>query len=352
MTAKQTGRNIHALSRRRTSIRRGKYAVHSKRKREKKHTDGQGQLAQLVICAILFITVVTAKIFLPAKLDCFGEKIAGAMQKNMDVVEVFSAVGRAFSGESDLDHTLDDVYQAVFKPESDAVETVATAEAPFLTLPTAETTFCQFRQQKCQADCWLQITTPSTVFGSKPANTTTSQSEEVTPESALPEETTVPESTVQTERLTCVLYAGETLPEEVSIEPKEYHFAYCTPVKGSLTSGFGYRIHPIAGVRRFHYGVDIGADIGTEIDSFATGTVNAVGKSNCYGNYLIIDHSDGCRTLYAHCSKILVSAGKSVKMGEKIAEVGETGIATGPHLHFEVHDGDTYLNPLYYVEPA
>lgn len=351
MTAKQTGRNIHAIARRRTSIRRGKCAVRSKRKRERKLTEGQGQLVQLVICAVLFVTVVVAKVFLPAKLDSFGAKIAGAMQKNMDVVEVFSAVGRAFSGEADLDNTLNDVYQAVFEPESEAVETAATAPASFVPLPTAETTFCQFRQKKCHADSWLQLNRQSIASDSESVTASSSVPSEVTPESTLPENVE-PESTAQTERLSCVLYAGETLPEGVCIERKDYHFSYCIPVNGILSSGFGFRVHPIDGVRRFHYGVDLAADTGTEIDSFAAGTVDAVGKSNSYGKYLIIDHAEGCRTLYAHCSKIMVSAGKSVKMGEKIAEVGESGIATGPHLHFEVHDGDTYLNPLYYVDPA
>ena len=118
---------------------------------------------------------------------------------------------------------------------------------------------------------------------------------------------------------------------------------------GTLTSSFGYREHPVEGEERFHYGVDIGAATGTEIGCFADGTVTAVGESSSYGKYITVSHQGGFSTLYAHCSKILASSGDTVKEGEAIAEVGETGIATGPHLHFELHQGSQYLNPIYYV---
>ena len=63
----------------------------------------------------------------------------------------------------------------------------------------------------------------------------------------------------------------------------------------------------------------------------------------------MVSHGEDYSTLYAHCSRITVTSGTAVKKGEKIAEVGETGVATGPHLHFEIHKGETYLNPIYYV---
>ena len=126
-------------------------------------------------------------------------------------------------------------------------------------------------------------------------------------------------------------------------------FRYCTPLQGTLSSKFGYREHPVQGDERFHYGIDIAADSGSEVDCFADGTVSAVGESSSYGKYVTVAHGDAYSTLYAHCSKITVSSGASVKRGQKIAEVGETGIATGPHLHFEMHHGSDYLNPVYYV---
>lgn len=103
------------------------------------------------------------------------------------------------------------------------------------------------------------------------------------------------------------------------------------------------------GEEKFHYGLDIAADTGTAIGCFADGVVTAVGESSSYGKYVMVSHGEDYSTLYAHCSRITVTSGTAVKEGEKIAEVGETGIATGPHLHFEIHKGETYLNPIYYV---
>jgi len=84
----------------------------------------------------------------------------------------------------------------------------------------------------------------------------------------------------------------------------------------------------------------------------ADGTVTAVGESSSYGKYITVAHEGGYSTLYAHCSRIIASSGASVKEGDVIAEVGETGVATGPHLHFELHEGSQYLNPIYYVSLA
>ena len=83
--------------------------------------------------------------------------------------------------------------------------------------------------------------------------------------------------------------------------------------------------------------------------SIEHGTVTAVGESSSYGKYCIVAHEGGYSTLYAHCSRVTASSGTAVKRGQKIAEVGETGMATGPHLHFELQKDGVYLNPIYYV---
>ncbi len=102
------------------------------------------------------------------------------------------------------------------------------------------------------------------------------------------------------------------------------------------------------GGNKFHYGVDLAAETGTDVLAFADGEVYASGESSTLGNYIMLQHQGGYMTLYAHCSRI-TAAGGSVKMGDKIAEVGDTGLVTGPHLHFELHEGELYLNPIYYV---
>lgn len=144
-------------------------------------------------------------------------------------------------------------------------------------------------------------------------------------------------------------YSDYALPVNVSYDYTAFPEAYETPVAGYNSSGFGYRLHPIKGEVRFHYGTDFAAWSGEDIYAFADGTVSFAGYSDSYGNYITIDHADGWQSLYAHCSLLYVESGDSVSAGEKIALVGETGLATGPHLHFELTKDGMYVNPEYYV---
>ena len=145
------------------------------------------------------------------------------------------------------------------------------------------------------------------------------------------------------------LLAERELPACAVAEQRILGFSYTAPLSGTETSDFGWRKHPLTGEEDFHYGVDIAADEGTDICCFADGTVGVVGESTELGRYLTVNHADGFSTLYAHCSAVTVPSGAQVKQGETIARVGQTGNATGAHLHFEVHDGEEYLNPVYYL---
>lgn len=153
---------------------------------------------------------------------------------------------------------------------------------------------------------------------------------------------------------TAVFGDTENAVEVLSAEPMEEQeilgFSYVTPLQGTLTSEFGLREDPNTGKETMHYGVDIAADEGEEIVAFADGAVSIVGDSTVLGKYLTVQHENGYETLYAHCSAITVRSGDSVCAGDSIAKVGQTGNATGPHLHFELHRGDTFLNPVYYLE--
>lgn len=123
------------------------------------------------------------------------------------------------------------------------------------------------------------------------------------------------------------------------------------PVYGPITSPFGFRNHPITGVYSMHGGIDIGAPYGTDIRSAAAGKVKEVARSSSYGLYVIIDHQN-FETLYAHCSSIKVNEGETVSKGDIIANVGSTGISTGPHLHFEVRVGGCKINPEWVLDKA
>ena len=146
-----------------------------------------------------------------------------------------------------------------------------------------------------------------------------------------------------------VVYGDGTTPEIVNMLQQVLGFDYQKPVEGTVTSSFGYRDHPVAGTERFHYGLDIGCEKGEVIHAFADGTVTAVAESTELGKYVELTHPDGYTTLYAHCSRVNASSGQTVRMGDPIAEVGDTGDATGYHLHFELHRYNIYLNPIYYV---
>lgn len=120
------------------------------------------------------------------------------------------------------------------------------------------------------------------------------------------------------------------------------------PCPGPVTSGFGWRVHPIFHVRKFHTGIDIGAGYGTPIKAADGGRVIYATWMSGYGNATIIDHGGGITTLYAHQSRLLITSG-SVTRGQVVGYVGSTGYSTGPHLHFEVRVNGNPVNPMGYL---
>ena len=235
-------------------------------------------LLRLVASAAVLLCAVGVKLTAPETLQCWQVRFERAIHAEMDVQEVFAAVGRAVSGESD--QPWQEVYQAVFSPRVEST-VVSSAGAP------------------------------------------------------------------QEDR--AVLTASRSEETNVSMTQQVLGFAFAPPVEGVLTSSFGRRESPVDGEGEFHYGLDLAVAEGTEIYAFADGTVRAVGDSSSLGHYLILDHAGGYSTLYAHCSRVIAAAGNAVALGEPIAEVGQSGNATGPHLHFELYRGSTYLNPVYYL---
>lgn len=242
-------------------------------------------VVQVMVAGSVFVLLVMAKLFLPEQVSGLRAPVSQILEKDMDVTAVFSAVGRAFSGEGDM---LENVYQAVFGP------------------------------QDARGDI-------------------SGQGTQLQP----------PVSGVLDTDENRILYSAETLPENVRLEQAVLGFDYVQPVSGTVTSGFGYRETEENG-RRFHYGVDLAGE-DTAILAFADGTVTAAGESSSYGKYLILAHADGYTTLYAHCRSMAVSSGQTVCKGERIAEMGDTGQTTGVHLHFELQKDGVYFNPVYYV---
>jgi murein DD-endopeptidase MepM/ murein hydrolase activator NlpD len=136
------------------------------------------------------------------------------------------------------------------------------------------------------------------------------------------------------------IYRPPTTPS-----PAASSFGFIWPVVGKVTSGFGMR----RGQR--HTGIDIDADSGDPIKAAYDGKVIYSGnKFKGYGNMIIIEHANDFTTIYAHNQKNLVKEGNWVKQGQVIALVGKTGEASGSHLHFEIHHGDTAIDPLHYLK--
>ncbi|SCG83894.1 putative metalloprotease HI0409 [Proteiniborus sp. DW1] len=124
------------------------------------------------------------------------------------------------------------------------------------------------------------------------------------------------------------------------------------PVPGNtrISSPFGYRIHPILKTKKMHTGIDIPANSGVPVKAAGEGTVQFSGTLGSYGKCVIIDHGGQIATLYAHNSSLLVKEGQKVNKGDTIAKIGNTGMSTGPHLHFEVRKNGTYVDPIPYVK--
>lgn len=118
------------------------------------------------------------------------------------------------------------------------------------------------------------------------------------------------------------------------------------PYNGRITSTFGHRENPFGGSNvETHKGLDIKAPYGAPVKSMAKGTVSFAGVRGGFGNCIILDHGNGFETLYGHLSRILVTRGQKIDIGQEIGKVGSTGRSTGPHLHYEVHRNGQRINP-------
>lgn len=135
--------------------------------------------------------------------------------------------------------------------------------------------------------------------------------------------------------------------QEVPLTDGEYikaNYSFIKPIEGIVSSEFGLRNVDNPIVSKNHSGIDIAANMGTVIKASMEGTVTISSTIGDYGQHIKITNGD-VSTLYAHCSKLYVKEGETIKQGQEIAEVGSTGKSTGPHLHFEIMRGTTYINP-------
>lgn len=126
-------------------------------------------------------------------------------------------------------------------------------------------------------------------------------------------------------------------------------FSYPSSYRGSISSDYGYRIHPISGVQQFHNGIDYALTGGSPILAAYRGQVAATGTSSVMGNYIVLYHGDGLYSIYMHASSVRVSAGQWVESGSYIGDVGSTGLSTGNHLHFSIRLNGNFVSPWNYL---
>ena len=140
----------------------------------------------------------------------------------------------------------------------------------------------------------------------------------------------------------------ETLTEEQQLQKDAEEITakinFIKPLVGTITSRFGWRDPEVSSVSKYHTGIDIAANEGTDIIAATRGKVILASSEGAYGNHLKIQVED-IIIIYAHCLKLNVNEGDEITQGQKIAEVGSTGNSTGPHLHFEIRREDRYVNP-------
>lgn len=300
------------------------------------------RLIQLGICVALFLVVFIGKGIFPDKLADMREKLLTAIRVDTDFRAAFSDLGQSISTGEPVMDTLGNLWVDVFGGGTVTVSYTGHGKSQIsaeeLTYLTSEPGMAFYHL--------VGLTPPektAPVLGSSITMVANPRPKDVQP---LKQSET---STVEH-----MDYSGLPMPDHATMDKYSLGLSdTTTPALGWVSSEFGWREHPVDGLEKFHNGVDLAVNDGTPVLAFADGVVDYIGDSpDVYGKYLQIRHTGGVTTFYAHCSKLLVQAGQTVKMGQAVAESGETGNATGPHLHFEIKLDGTLLNPLYYIKTA
>ena len=311
---------------RRTGQKKGKTVLGPRERR---------RITQLVVCLALFLAVFIGKGIFPERIADLREQVLGLLRGDTDFQAVFADLGQSISkGEPMLD-TLGDAWSQMLGGE----EAKTGGRAGENALYAAQAAWLSgFGRQEGTGTLGLKIDPQAT-----PAVAATPAPQpEVTPEP-----TPTPEPAVEH-----VDYTGPALPDNTSMDKYRLDVGETvSPVMGVLTSPFGWREHPVDGEEKFHNGVDLAVNTGTQVKAFADGVVDYIGDDpDQYGLYLQISHANGVKSFYAHCSQLLVSQGQTVKAGDTVALSGDTGNTTGHHLHLELRFNGVRINPIYYIE--
>lgn len=313
-----------------------------KAKRPARQNEGQGdrrRLVQLLVSLALFLMVYIGRGVFPARFETWRSAICN----DVDFSAVFQEFSRAVSDGRPLRESLEALGVRILGGEPEPDEPDPAEKTPVNVILLSQTPGAGrdwLNTHGIMAGSGAENTVdelplPSASQQPGAANTETVEPPQPVPETAVPQEYS--EDGVKLPSNVSFAFYELGLPETVD------------PVTGPVTSSFGYRDSPITGEYEFHLALDIAAAEGTEIGAFADGVVEYIGESDEFGQYLKITHTNGVSSFYAHCSKLLVRKGETVTCGQTVALVGQTGNATGPHLHLTIEKDNVRLDPAYYV---
>lgn len=289
----------------------------------------QRRLAQLGACLVLFLVVLLAKG--GDRLDPLRRELKAAVQGNVDFRAAFTDLGWAMSAGRPVGETLGELWTDVFLPRRGG-EPAQSYRSPLC--------------RRAERD----LSRAGTSSALLTARQTEESPDDPMADSGAKKNVQVTEKQQGEAAMVHIDYTGPALPDNATMDRYALYLPETVdPVRAVESSGFGWREHPIEGGEKFHYGVDLAVDTGTTVQAFAAGKVDYIGESDVYGQYLQLDHGNGIKSFYAHCSKLCVQKGQLIAAGEKVAESGATGDVTGPHLHFELKRDGVRLNPEYYI---
>lgn len=298
---------------------------------------------KILICAGVFLLAFAVKMAMPELQGKIKAAFLPVLSESVDYKGAISSIGEAIAGEKTVSEALGEFYILAFEinsPEED-IEAAAASEG----IEASEDEPEEGVSRTAVVGAEMQNMRDMASKRKETILILDNQETEAEPEEAEDASAAIISAFLEGQ----AQYSDYALPERVSYEMPGISFEYTYPAIAEITSGFGYREHPTEGGVKFHYGIDIAANLGEDVLAFADGMVVSTGESTALGYYVIIKHGDGYESQYAHCSAIYVSSGQEVSKGDVIAAVGGTGNVTGVHLHFELSHDDVFINPEYYL---
>ena len=313
------------------------------RRRREASSQERVRLLQLAVCLALFLAIFLWKGVFPQKLGQVRDDLLALITTDLDLQGTLAGLGESLAGEGTVLSEFGTFCLEVFgaEPREEAPEPAE----PLPPQPQGAGLLedeLHFLSRSSDAAARISHYADLTRYGLTVTPVEPAPEPEPEPEPAPPEE---PAAVPAVGTVISVSdYSGDPLPNNYTMDQLSLgELETVTPVMGHLNSEYGYRDHPINGRYQFHGGVDIGGQSGDPIGAFAAGTVEYTGEE-------VLDHGNGVKSFYAHCSRIVVTKGQVVALGEKVAEIGSSGSATGPHLHLELKYNKMHLNPVYYVD--